>query len=331
MSSFGTFEFCTLFDQGFLSRGLALIESIEKNFKDFRIHVLCLDGLTHTMLERIANPRVVPLRLSTLENSRPALLEAKRVRTRQEYCWTLTAPWLEYCIRSHGLSHCIYLDADIWFISPDVSRIKAELQSCSVFITPHHYAPRYDQSRQSGIFCVQFVFIRNDREGMKILSRWAEQCLEWCFARQEEGRFGDQKYLDEWPALSPSVKVSEDLGMGVAPWNAIRFDVQQVGSAFQVREIETGQVYPLAFYHFHGLRLGERQALLTKRYRIPESYVGAVYLRYLGTLTEIEAAYSLPFMAVSLFTGFKDRLRSWLYRDEYPSVATRGERGLQDG
>ena len=129
MSSLGTFEFCTLFDQGFLSRGLALIESIEENFPAFRIHVLCLDDLTHATLERLARPNVVPIRLSTLEDSRPALLQAKRARTRQEYCWTLTAPWLEYCIRSHGLSHCIYLDADIWFISPDVPRIEAELKS----------------------------------------------------------------------------------------------------------------------------------------------------------------------------------------------------------
>ena len=117
--------------------------------------------------------------------------------------------------------------------------------------------------------------------------------------------------------------------MGVAPWNAIRFEVEQVGDRCQVRELETSQCYPLAFYHFHGLRIGEREALLTKRYRIPESFVGAVYSRYLGALTVIEAVNSLPIRPEALFTGFKERVRSWLYRWDYPLIligSTRGDR-----
>ncbi len=40
------------------------------------------------------------------------------------------------------------------------------------------------------------TFKRND--GELVRSWWEERCLEWCYARFEDGKFGDQKYLDDW-------------------------------------------------------------------------------------------------------------------------------------
>ena len=77
---------------------------------------------------------------------------------------------------------------------------------------------------------------------------WRERCLEWCHDRVEDGRFADQKYLDDWPTRFRSVVVLQHKGAGLAPWNV---------SGSELRD-EAGNVLvdnqPLIFYHFHHLR-----------------------------------------------------------------------------
>ena len=35
----------------------------------------------------------------------------------------------------------------------------------------------------------------------KSLKWWQEKCIDWCHDYPDNGRLGDQKYLDEWPKL----------------------------------------------------------------------------------------------------------------------------------
>jgi len=311
-----TFEFCTLFDQGFLSRGIALIRSLERHFPSFRIHVLCLDPEVERVLSAMADPRVCPVALSELESARPALLEAKAQRTRREYCWTLTAPGMEHFLRTRGLSHLIYLDADIWFVNPDSQTLARELEGCSVYITPHHYARQYDQSEKGGIYCVQFVFIRNDEQGRKILENWAHQCIEWCFDRQEPGRFGDQKYLDAWPSLSPAVRVSADPGLGLAPWSAVRFEVEsQVDSGPVIRDAASGRMHRISFFHFHGLKVRGRRAILSNGYHLSQDLVSSVYFPYLEELFRISESV----LGREHREAWKFSLRERVWRVLFPS------------
>jgi hypothetical protein len=127
----------------------------------------------------------------------------------------------------------------VWF-RKSPRRIFQELDTSgkTVLITDHGYAPEYDQSAASGQYCVQFLtFYRNGSETVR--QRWRSQCLEWCFNRVEDGKFGDQKYLDEWPDTFESlVHVLADHGLTLAPWNASRFPY---GNSI--------------LWHFHGLKL----------------------------------------------------------------------------
>lgn len=313
MSETFSFEFCTLFDRGFLSRGIALIRSMERHFSSFRLHVLCLDEEVERILSGLKHPNLVLISLSHLERDRPALVAARNSRTRQEFCWTLTASLIEFCLIRQQLGHCTYLDADVWFVDPDVAAIQAELQDCSVYITPHGYAPEYDQSSNSGTFCVQFVFIRNDETGMKIVRQWAEQCIEWCHARVDGGRFGDQKYLDEWPRLASSVRVSSNPGLGVAPWNAVLFEPGE-GESVRHRSGWSGSV---AMYHFHGLRLADEGALLARRYRIPGFIQDRIYVRYLDEIRQIEHELPQARSRQHLDLGWRDRLRRLIRPEEF--------------
>ena len=98
---------------------------------------------------------------------------------------------------------------------------------------------------------------------------WQDRCIEWCFNRVEDGKFGDQKYLDDWPTrFGDSVHVLAQLDLLLAPWNARRFPYSRAVA-----------------WHFHGLRLLERErVLLHMPYKVPNVVYRMVYLVYLQEL-----------------------------------------------
>ena len=119
-----------------------------------------------------------------------------------------------------------------------------EQAGASVLITEHRYTPVYDYSATSGIYCVQFMTFNADERGLKVLQWWQDRCLEWCFARFENGKFGDQMYLDDWTERFDGVHVLQHLGGGVAPWNVQQYRIQEVSNKLYVND------YPIIFYHF---------------------------------------------------------------------------------
>ncbi len=263
-------HFVTLIDSLFLPQALALHASMRRSCGRFTLWVLCVDDVAHQVLGRLSLPDLRLLRLSSLETA--GLLAARAGRTRAEYCWTLTpfAPrWVFEAEAS--VSRVTYVDADLWFLrSPAPLFRELEVAERSVLITEHAYAPGYDQSALSGRFCVQFVsFCRDTPEPVR--EWWEARCLEWCHARFENGLFGDQKYLDDWPERFPaSVHVLEAAGLAAAPWNVGRFDPREA-----------------VFFHFHSLRIlrGER-VMLAGGYELPEPVQRDVYEPYLRSLAE---------------------------------------------
>jgi hypothetical protein len=102
------------------------------------------------------------------------------------------------------------------------------MKDASVLITDHRYAPEYDQSKGSGKYCVQFICFKNDDNGMKALKWWRDACIDWCFSRIKDGKFGDQKYLDDWTTQYSGVHELQHLGGGVAPWNVRQYLFDQI-------------------------------------------------------------------------------------------------------
>lgn len=261
-------HYVTLFDAGFLPQGLALHRSLVRHAGAHTLWVLCMDEQAHEVLSRLALPGVRLLALAAVETE--ALRGVRPGRTRAEYCWTLT-PFTPRMVfdADPAVERVTYLDADMWLRrSPAAVFGEFERSGKSVLITDHAYAAEYDQSHRTGQYCVQFMTF--DREGGEPVRRWwAERCLEWCFARSEPGRFGDQKYLDDWPErFGERVHVLQRQDALQAPWNAKRFAPSAA----------------LA-YHFHGLRLlSNGKVLLTDHYDIPHSTFEVIYKPYLEDL-----------------------------------------------
>ena len=264
-------HFVTLFDLLFLPQGLALHRSMERHAGNYTLWILCMDDEVYEILSIMKLPNVQLLQLSLVETKE--LKRVKPERTVGEYCWTVTPFAPKFVFKADiSVKKVTYLDADLWFRkSPAPIFQEFDKSGKDVLITDHAYSPEYDLSEKSGKYCVQFTTFT--REGGELVRKWWEdRCIEWCFARFENGKFGDQKYLDDWPERFPEqVHVLSNQGWTLAPWNANRFPYSNG-----------------IFWHFHELRLTEKQSKplvqFTTSYSIPPITRKQIYKPYLEDL-----------------------------------------------
>lgn len=300
-------SYCTLFDSKYLSRGLALHESLISVGASFHLYILAMDNEARETLQTIKLPHVSVISLEEFED--PDLLAVKNTRSRQEYCWTCTPSIIRYCLNTFNLAECTYLDADLFFFA-DPGILLSELGEKSVLITEHRYFPDFDQSETSGKYCVQFMTFRNNQDGRDVLEWWRNACNEWCFARHENGKFGDQKYLDDWAERYEQVQVLSHHGGGVAAWNVQSYDILKEDGKIVVREINTGKFWDLVFYHFHDFYFDSSGGWFhsggLKGYGIGRDAYILIYARYLRTLFGLQ--FGLPAGSMSDFPRMPDAL-----------------------
>jgi len=268
------YSYCTLFDSNYLTRGLAMYESLKKYSDNFHLYIFAFDDKSHTLLKKLNLENVTIISLKEFEDEE--LLKVKNGRGTGEYCWTCTPSTIKYCIETYNLDSCTYLDADLYFFSNPAVLIE-EMGGKSILITEHRYTPQYNQSTTSGIYCVQFMTFKNDNNGMKALNWWRESCNEWCYARFEDGKFGDQKYLDDWTTRFKGVHVLQNLGGGVAPWNVQQYDLSD-------------DDFNLIFYHFHDYKILENDKVDLGGYILNTDDINILYKPYSKHLEKITKA-----------------------------------------
>jgi hypothetical protein len=239
-------HFCTLFDIGYASRGLAMINSLTAHLPNSHITLLCLDEQVEALFSVLDLHHVTTLRLADLETAEPRLADCKTSRNRAEYCWTLSSVLTHHLMQTDkAIDRLTYLDADLLFFS-NPQTLFDEMGSRDIAITEHRYSPHLSHLLPFGRFCVQWVSFRRSEMGLACLANWRAQCLDWCFAHTDAGRYGDQKYLDAWPdEYGDAVCIMDNIGAGAAPWNFVQYAFGLKGDTPTVN----GQ--DLVFYHFH--------------------------------------------------------------------------------
>jgi len=266
-----------------------MYESLKMHTADFHLYIFAFDALTFRILKKrdLENTTVIPLE----EFEDQDLLDVKKTRTKAEYCWTCTPSTIRFVIEKYKVPHCTYIDADLIFYS-DPAVLTGELLKSgkNVLITEHRfsYIPKLYEERRGGRFCVQFVTFTNDESSLRILEKWRLQCLEWCYARYEDGKFGDQKYLEEWPAEYDNVHILQHTGGGIAPWNISQYRFTRTNDEISGIVRKNKEHFCVVFFHFQYVKLLENGMVDTGWYPIPRKIKKLFYFPYLEKISKIE-------------------------------------------
>ncbi|MEM6318753.1 MAG: glycosyl transferase [Bacteroidota bacterium] len=283
-----TYNFCTLFNSFYLSRGLVTYESLIRAEPDAHLYIVTFDDKAFEVLTQLNLKQATLIPLTTLEKEVPELLAVKADRGFGEYCWTSSSVSTHYIIQKYRLNQCTYIDADMYFYQSPKILLEEIPSEYSAMITEHRYAPHHQKLGElRGRYCVQFMVFDNDEQGMKVLTWWKDACLDWCYNRMEDGKFGDQKYLDSWTQDFAGVWELQHLGGGVAPWNMEQYDFFEQNGRIQLRDKQSKKEYPLVFFHYHGLKFFDNGKVYPKgRYTISDAANCLLFEPYIAALED---------------------------------------------
>lgn len=246
--------FCTLFDSNYASKGIALYLSLEQQTEDFVLYVMGMDRKCQEILNSCGFKH---MRVECIDDvDSPELAEAKGNRSRAEFCWTCGSFFTDYFLNKYNLSDITYLDSDLMFFnSPKIVFEEFEKKNVSVGLAPH-----FMKYPLFGKYCVQYVYFKNDEEGRECLRWWKEECLKWCYSRVEEGKYGDQKYLDFFADRYSRVNETENRGVGIAYWNMDYCDFKDGYTIYN------GNKWPSVFFHYSGINVQVNDGVMTFRH-----------------------------------------------------------------
>ena len=269
-------HFCSYFDKNYLSRFLALLESLNAfNFK-YTFFVLALDDFVVTFFEENNFKCVKVIRLDELENKYKNLSVAKNNRDLIEYYFTLSPFLVKYISEELKISQISYLDADFYFFKDPKTTIERNIDF-SIVLIKQNSNPKY------GLYNVGWIYYNFDfHETLEIVDIWSEQCLNFCSDFPTSSSYADQKYLDTWPQKLKNIKIMRPESTCLSPW-----DINLL--------IETSVTSMLAF-HFHGLELhSDYFATGFGKYnkRISKKIFLEIYIPYIKKLLFIEKKYYL--------------------------------------
>lgn len=237
-------HFVTHCDHRYLPKALALHASLKRYHDSFILWIVCSSDEAGERVRVLSDETLRPVPLHQLEETYPQLLEAKSNRSMVEYYYTLSPAVCRFILENQQCNGMVtYLDADMFFFSSP-ERVFELMSQSSVGITPHRFSFWVRHARKVGEFNVGWVTFRNDIDGTSCLKWWFDRCVEWCYGRHEDGKFADQGYLNWFPTLFHGVKILDDPGINLAPWNLGNHQVHGDAGVVKV----DGK--PLVCFHF---------------------------------------------------------------------------------
>lgn len=265
-----------------------MIESAKLGTRD-HVQLLALDSRVVELGTFQKSTQITTM--SHLLESVTSLENAVRYRNKAETIFTIGPSFIQSVMDgSPEGAWVVYADADIEFHKP-LSMYLATFPNSSVVIAPHrHYWWNRRRLAKFGEFNVGVVAFRNDIEGRLVLSNWAQACLDWCLDQPINGKYADQKYLEDFSHWSDKVVVDSNLGTNLAPWNASYLGIRG----------EPGNLFVggarITYFHHQGLRRTSKRwhlGHLPYLAAAGPSLKSKVYLPYLAKLEEAQKRLGL--------------------------------------
>lgn len=263
---------CTVISKIRIYQYLALYESIVKNNIAAKLFVFCVDKESFDLLNKMGISKAVIIDFTKLEDK--TLIDIKKERQLYEYCWTIKPVVIEYIFDNYPeIKKTIYIDSDAYFFSEPLSIIN-RIKKWSVIVTTHRSSKKVNGG---------FVCFKRDKIGLDALKWWKEQCIDWCYARYENGKFGDQGHLDKLKKYYKNIYYLEHPGFNLASWNEFLYEIKVYENRVYVNNTR------LVFYHFSGLRMINKKDYITLWKFEPKGYVYDYYINVLRKkIEEIE-------------------------------------------
>ena len=270
--------YCTIFDDNYLARALALYESLIQVNSTALFAFFCIDANSVKLLNALKLKRAVVV--SHEEFATPELLDVKILRSQGEYCWTCKPVALLHLMRCMPQASWVaYVDTDMMFFAdPDLAFPGSEAH---YLLAPHRYhADFLEYEKSVGKHNAGYVAARNSSQGNQVINWWKDRCIQSCSVIPTDTTFADQKYLDQFSELFPFGVSAEHKGLNVAPWNVESFNIADGVDGVQVND------EPLLLYHFQGLHLFKNgtASLYIGNMRIPDLIRVVIYQPYLRAL-----------------------------------------------
>ena len=279
-----------------------------------------MDTHTHEYLKNSNKPNIKLYQIQDLENEINGLKAAKENRNKVEYFFTCSPAVCKYVLlKNPKISSITYLDSDLYFFSSP-SIIFDEIGDHSIAIIEHRFHWITKRQIKYGKFNVGWVTFKNDIEGNKCLDEWLADCLDWCYQKVEEERFGDQKYLDKWPSSYKNLKIVQNIGANVAIWNVKNYRWSLKNNRVYVNNT------PLVFYHFANIYQIDNFQFNTNLSRVFMPLQGVikenVYKVFLKNIVEYLSNTSIKYKRDNHIKGFKKMifktsrmLRAFIFND----------------
>jgi hypothetical protein len=277
-------NFCTHFDNNYLPHALTLSDSLNKHTQNYNLFMMCMDDISYNYLKKNTPKNATILSHKDLEKKYSDLLIAKSNRNDVEYFFTCSPSVCNFILEEfNSIKHITYLDADLYFFfNPEI--IFDEIGEKSIAIIEHRFHWITKRQIKYGKFNVGWITFKNDLEGRRCLKDWRKNCIEWCYQKVEDHRFGDQKYLDKWPLKYSNLCIVQNKGANVAIWNIKNYNLSFLKGIQYVDEV------PLIFYHFANINQLSKFTFNTNLSRVFVSLKGDllsnIYLSYLTNLTQ---------------------------------------------
>ena len=242
---------CTVSDINYLSKGLALYDSISNNFPNFILNYLCIDDLTYEKLNYLNLPNLKVFHVDEFTSKDIVLLDLKNNDYRY-FCWSLASYFSNYLLNTN-IDSITYIDSDIFFHHSLEILFDSFGDKNEIGIFRHR---QFDLSTpyHDGWFNVGVVYFKNGKIGRHICNWWSDAVL---YKKYENlSTCGDQKYLDEFPNMCPEdyIYIDGDIGHG-APWQWQLYDFSDYEENGNI--IWNGNKQKLIFTHFSQFKYEE--------------------------------------------------------------------------